>query len=156
QVPEKTEPVEPVPESGGISAGTVIGIGLAAAAIGGGAYFLSQDDDDDESVNDSPTVTADPPAGNTLNCAQGGIRFQFSRDMDTSVGRVVINSPNEFKADGGWDGYYYFSWSQNNVWCRGNCADGCTLTVTLTDFQDTDQNALSGTTTFSYEMEWYR
>ncbi|MCW5209324.1 hypothetical protein VU10_03865, partial [Desulfobulbus sp. US1] len=160
--PSSSPPVE----EGGSSVGTVIGVGLALAAVGGGAvYLLGQEDDDeadppvdddDETENppvERPTVTAIPFA-TPLSCVQGGIRFQFSRDMDTSVGQVDINSPSGFDANGSWDGDYYFSWNQNDRWCKVNCGGDCpSITVTLTDFQDTDGNALSGTTTFSYDME---
>ncbi|WP_339137068.1 MAG: CsgG/HfaB family protein [Candidatus Electrothrix sp. GW3-4] len=157
EVAEQGEPSEPAVESqGGISTGTVIGVGLGLAAAGAGAVYLLNDDGGDDTTEqapaEGPTVT-DIPFTTPLSCAQGGIRFQFSRDMDTSVGQVDINSPSGFEASGGWDGDYYFSWSQNYRWCTVNCEGGCTLTVMLTDFQDTEGNTLSGTTTFSYDME---
>jgi hypothetical protein len=134
-------------EDDGYSTTTVLGIGAAVAVLGGAAIFaMSGSGGDDGAVTvppddaNSPTAIASPQAGSTLSCTSGSITFSFSEAMAQS-GQAVL-SQEGFAGSQGWqDLFYVISWNHDAAFCDGIDS----LEVTLSGFQDSAGNALSGT-----------
>ncbi len=156
QAPEETEPAEPAADSGGgISTGTVVGIGIGLAAVGAGAVYLMNDDDetDDPPVDDSPNVTRiEGGATEIPDCGcEGNITFSFSAQMEESKladisPQTITSMANQF-----WDnGEYKVTWRQ-----FGKCED-YTVSVDLSGFHDIEGNALTGETLFNFTCTFER
>jgi TolB-like protein len=139
---------------------TYVGIGLAVAAIGGLALALSgsgSGGDDTSSPVDpspgdttSPTVSPAPDVHTTVACSEGSITFTFSESMDQGSGQIVI-TPDGF-AGGNWgdEQHYVVSWDHfENNYCSGFESD---LVITFNGLQDSAGNALTGRSSFSYNV----
>ncbi len=156
-VPVKEAAEEPVAvvEEGGSSTGIIIGLGVALAAGVGAAIALGSSgggsDSDTASSGDQTALTlvANPESGGSVSCTEGSIAFSFSNPMNQSVGQVSI-SPNGF-ASGAWSStqLYSVSWSHSSSYCASAPSS---VSITLSGFQDTGGNALSGASQFSYTV----
>ncbi len=154
----KTDEPSPATSGGkdGYSTTTVVGVGLAVAVLGGAAVLaLSGSGGSDNNTpvvvdppadTGSPTAIASPQAGSTLSCTSGSITFSFSEAM-AQTGQVVL-SQDGFASSQGWqDLFYRVSWNHDAAFCDGITS----LEVTLSGFQDSAGNALTGTA-FSYSV----
>lgn len=152
----------PATESEDSSMATYLGIGLAVVAVGGLALALSGGsgsgggDDSPAPVvpptgdTTAPTVSASPDVHITLACPEGSVRFTFSESMDQASGQIGI-SPEGFTG-GNWSDaqHYIVSWDHlENDYCSGFDSE---LRISFSGLQDIAGNALSGRTSFTYNV----
>lgn len=153
----------PPVEAGGssIGGGTMLLIGLGVAGIAGAAFALSSSGSDDgdssagtpqvpESDTTPPTVISSPESDSTMDCMSGSITYSFSEAMDTESGEISI-SPSDF-AEGSWSDaqHYVLSWKHSSTFCTGYDS---TLETRFRGLTDLAGNALTGTTTFGYNVD---
>jgi len=157
-VPVKETAEDPVAADGegDSSVGIIVGVGVALAAGIGAAVALGSgggggDGTDTAPPGDpaTPTLIAVPESGSSVNCTEGTIAFSFSKPMNQSVGQVSI-SPGDF-ASGAWSStqLYSVSWTHDSNYCASAPSS---MTITFSGFQDTEGNALSGASQFTYTV----
>ncbi|MCI5121617.1 MAG: hypothetical protein D3908_10590 [Candidatus Electrothrix sp. AUS4] len=139
EVAEQSEPSEPAAESGGISTGTVIGIGIGLAAVGAGIYYAAEAIDDEI----PPTIVSYTEPDK--NSCTGGMTVTFSEPMKESY---AVITPSGIKTDQSWinSETLKVSWSLTS---------SMTITVDISNLRDTDDNALEipdGQNPFSFDI----
>ncbi|WP_339137072.1 MAG: CsgG/HfaB family protein [Candidatus Electrothrix sp. GW3-4] len=132
QEAEEAEPSEPAAESGGgISAGTVVGIGLGLAAVGAGVYYgVEAIEDEIEGV--PPTiVNVDKP--DIAGCTDE-MTVTFSEPMKEAY---AVISPSEITTQ------VTQSWtSSETLKVSWTVSSSLTITIDVSNLRDTDDNAL--------------
>ncbi len=171
------EEATPPPEvAGELSMIAKVGIGAAAvaAAVGAGYLAAEESSDSDSSSNSStetggelslPNISSVAPGeGASLSCTGGSLNFSFSQPMLQS-GEVMITAADtplsNFFSDQRWLDAQNFavSWSHspNNQYCYDDSYDTVSsITITLSNFVDTEGFALSGIRNLYYDGKLFR
>ncbi len=144
QEPEKTDPSEPAADTeGGISMGTVVGIGLGLAAVGAGVYYAVEAVEDKINEEVPPTVVnyTEPDK----NSCTGETTVTFSEPMQESY---AVISPSDIYIDQSWI-------SEERLKVFWSLSSSTTITVDVSNLRDTAGTALEtpeGGNSFSFNI----